>query len=338
MTTRIPTVLLSVALGVHLSLAPAVAESEGGGVVVTRREGTRLEVVVAGVLILESPAAQEGELMTLATGAETVLPRLEEDLGLRLRRAVRIYLLPAASRQSPEERALDGLAPPWAAGYVLAGQRVGAIRLESVDRYPYRDALSVLGHELTHLLLDDGVGERLPTWFEEGVATWLGRRWGLRDALVLTSGLLIGELPPLDRINGMFHSSSSQARLAYAASFDFVEWTLEHHGDDVIARIVQRVAAGQPFVEAWETAVGESLASSEARWRKGSVLLYRWVPLVTGSGTLWLAITLLALVAGVRRRRRSRRLLEEWGDEPGEDGVVEDGNGSDGRDGGGWVH
>jgi len=327
--------LLAVLCGL-VPLAAAGGGAESGGLL-TRRDGERVQVVVSGVLVLEAASTHEAELLALAADAETMLPRLEQDLGLRLRRPVRIYLLPAESRQSPEERALDGLAPPWAAGFVLAGQRLGAIRLESVDRYPYRDAPSVLGHELTHLLLDDGVGDGLPPWFEEGVATWLGRRWGLRDALVLSSGLLVGELPALDRLNGMFHSSSSQARLAYAASFDFIEWTLDHHGAEVIPRVVQ-LAAERPFVEAWETAVGESLAASEARWRKGSVLLYRWVPLVTGSGTLWLGITLLALVAGVRRRRRSRRLLEQWEDETVEDETAESVSDNDDPGVGGWVH
>lgn len=306
-------------------LAAAIGSSEE---TIVRRADGRLETVVAGALVLESPADRRGELATLARGAREVLPRLEEDLGLGLRRSFRIVLLPPSGKQSATERELDSLAPPWAAGYVLTGRRLGAIRLDQVNRYPYRDALSVLTHEICHVLVHDAVGDALPTWFEEGVATWLGRRWGLRDTLVLSSNLLVGELPPLDRLDPLFRSSSSRARVAYAVSFDFVQWSVDRYGDDVVSDIV-RLTRERPFDDAWLAGTGETLASAEARWRRGSVLLYRWVPLLTGSGTLWIAITLLALLAGARRRRRTRRLFERWEREE---------SGDDDEPPGGWVH
>jgi len=54
------------------------------------------------------------------------------------------------------------------------------------------------------------------------------------------------------------------------------------------------------------------LDRSETDWRRGSLLLYRWVPALTGTTALWTGITLLALLAGARRRARTRRILEAW--------------------------
>jgi hypothetical protein len=59
---------------------------------------------------------------------------------------------------------------------------------------------------------------------------------------------------------------------------------------------------------------------------------------VTGAGTLWLAITLLFLVASWRRRARTRALYERWEEDepelhPGEDPVVRRRD-----DGGDWSH
>jgi hypothetical protein len=294
-------------------VCPTTATPRQAAALEQRSDG-RFEARVGGFLVLEAPAEHGGELRTLARGAEEVLPHLEADLGVRLHRPFRLLLLPPPAKQSRVEKRIDSLAPAWAAGFVLGGDRLGAIRLDRVDRYPYRDALSVLTHEICHVLLDDAVGDALPSWFEEGVATWLGRRWGLRDTLVLSSSLLLGELPELDRLDGYFRGSSARARVAYAASFDFVQWSVDRYGNEVVAHVV-RLVRNRPFEEAWEVATGEALSSAEARWRRGSLLVYRWLPLVTGSGVLWIAITLLAVVAGIRRRRRSRQMLESWEEE-----------------------
>jgi len=42
------------------------------------------------------------------------------------------------------------------------------------------------------------------------------------------------------------------------------------------------------------------------------LLLYRWIPALTGTTTLWIGITLLALFAGARRRARSRAIEARW--------------------------
>jgi len=73
----------------------------------------------------------------------------------------------------------------------------------------------------------------------------------------------------------------------------------------------------RPFPDAWRAATGVPLERSEAAWRRGSLLLYRWVPALTGTGALWTGITLLALLAGARRRARTRRILEAWRAEDG---------------------
>ncbi|MBI4169715.1 MAG: class I SAM-dependent methyltransferase [Acidobacteria bacterium] len=129
--------------------------------------------------------------------------------------------------------------------------------------------------------------------------------------VVWSSSLLTRRLPELGELDAAFDASEERARAAYAASFDFLTWTVRRHGPGVVHDIV-REAAGRPFPEAWEAATGASLASSEAEWRRSSLLLYRWVPALTGTGALWAGITLLALAAGARRRARSCAIRERW--------------------------
>lgn len=270
----------------------------------------RIQVAV-GQCLLEAMPDDEATARRLATQAEELLQGLEADLGVRPRGPYRIFLIPPGDRRDSEMARLDALAPPWASGFLVARMRTGAIRLDRVHRYPYDDSLSVLLHEATHMLLYDAGGESLPRWFEEGVATWEGRRWGLRDVLVYSSAVLTGELPYLADLDDEFRRSASRARLAYAASFDFVSWSARQYGEDFIPRLLAE-AGEQPFSRAWVKATGVPLGRSEAGWRRGSLFLYRWLPLVTGPGSLWLMITLLFLLAGARRRQRSKEIFEGW--------------------------
>jgi hypothetical protein len=265
----------------------------------------------AGACTIEAPPAARMYLEALAARATEMLPRLEAALGNRPARPYRIVLIPPGRADDPEIAALDASAPPWAAGFLLPQRRVGGIRVARADHYPYSDLGSVLVHEAAHMLLFDATGGGLPRWFEEGVATGFERDWGLRDIVVQSSSLLTGRLPPLAELDAAFEDSDTRARAAYAASFDFVSWTVRRHGEPVVRDIV-RAAAARPFPDAWRMATGESLDRSEAAWRRGSLLLYRWIPALTGSGVLWGGITVLALAAGARRRARSRAIRDRF--------------------------
>src|SRR6185295_7029468 len=108
------------------------------------------------------------------------------------------------TRDDPFLRDLDGLAPPWAAGFMIPARRLGAIRIAASDRYPFSDLASVLAHEATHMLLFDAAGNEPPRWFGEGVATAIERSWGMRDVLVHSSSVLTGRLPPLAELDAAF--------------------------------------------------------------------------------------------------------------------------------------
>jgi hypothetical protein len=91
-----------------------------------------------------------------------------------------------------------------------------------------------------------------------------------------------------------------------------VHTLLQRHGRDAAAEVLAEAARGLPFETAFARATGESLAAAEAAFWRRYDLLYRWLPLLTSSVTLWLAITLLALWAARRRRARAAELLRRW--------------------------
>lgn len=263
-----------------------------------------------GNLILEAPPRYRGEVERLADFSVRLLPRLEANLGQRARHPFRIVLIPEGPLDA-ELRAIDALAPRSAAGFLVGSARLGAIRLGQVRGYPWDDLPSVLAHEVTHQLLHDAAGRELPRWFSEGVATFEGRKWGMRDFTVQSTALLSARLPRLAQLEDEFERSPTGSQRAYAASFDFVRWSERKYGPGLIARVLDEASANS-FEDAWTIATGVPLAQAESRWRRATLWWHRWLPVVASSGSLWLGITLLALVAGVSRQRRTRALYRQW--------------------------
>jgi hypothetical protein len=275
----------------------------------------RLRIDV-GLCTLEAPVEAGKSLRALSRRAPEVLSRVETSLGCRPAARFRFVLIPTGHYSDPDVEALDAQAPPWAAGFVLRGSRVGAIRVAQAGRYPYGTLESVLAHEASHVLLQDAVPESLPLWFEEGVATREGRRWSMEDELTYSAALLTSDLPSLAELDAGFHGSEGEARRAYAASFAFITWTVRRHGESVVRNVLAEARQGS-FADAWMAATGSTLAGSERRWRRATLLRYRWIPILTASSTLWLGISLLALIAGMRRRARARAARARWALEEG---------------------
>jgi hypothetical protein len=273
--------------------------------------GARAKEIRVGLMTLEGPPETERSVEALASRSVTILPALEAELGVRFRERFRMVVIPESGPADSAIARLDAGAPEWAAGYLVPAQRTGAIRVARSSRYPYGTLESVLAHEATHMLLHDAGTRELPLWFEEGVATLEGRRWSLEDVMVYSTGLLTADLPSLAGLDSAFHATAAEAELAYAGSFAFVSRAVRRNGDGFLRRLL-RAARDRPFPAAWREVTGASLEESERSWRRDSLIRYRWIPIITASSTLWIGITMLALMVGARRRRRMQLQREEW--------------------------
>lgn len=225
-----------------------------------------------------------------------------------------MILIPPGEIRDPALARFDAEVPEWAAGYVDTERRLGAIRVARAAQYPYGTLESVLAHEVTHQMLSDAVGRRIPLWFNEGVATLQGRRWSFDDYRIVTTRLLTSDLPRLGDLDSMFHASEAEAEIAYAASFSFVTWSVRRHGATFL-RDVLRDTRDRRFEQAWRQRAGVALDESERMWRRASTFRYRWIPILTASSTLWLGIVALFVLAGIRKRARVRELQRRWAED-----------------------
>ena len=199
-------------------------------------------------------------------------------------------------------------APPWVSGYAHGNLGVVVLLVERVPRYPSGSLEELLRHEVAHVLVARAAaGRPVPRWFNEGLATVAGGRWGLEDGLRLSAALIRGYRPRLANIEAYFQGSESAVTYAYAVSASFFRHLERRYGPGVAASILRRVARGDAFEDAFEDVTGVSLAAAEKAFADRETFWYRWMPLISSSTLLWIGISALAVLAAARRRRRERR-------------------------------
>jgi hypothetical protein len=277
---------------------------------------------LAAVLLLASASgvvSQRGELdLTVETPA-ALAPAAE-----RVRRVDRRPLADALARAGlhipPQIRitlvAEDDLraraTPAWIVG-VASGPRDIAIFPERIGMYPYDSLEAVVWHEVVHLALAAQAGDQaLPRWFHEGVAMAVEKGWGITSqAQLLAAGGSAG-LADLERL---FQSETQpETATAYLLATALVSALRQRHGAAVPGAIVDRVARGDSFAEAFALETGDTPDEAAARaWQ-----IYRrwtsWIPVVTSTFSIWIGILTLAVaafLAAQRKRWRRRRLWDQ---------------------------
>jgi hypothetical protein len=275
----------------------------------------RAVLLLIVLLLLVSPVppawAQVPQLLVEAPpGLETVAARIRSLPPGRLEDAARLAGLfragpPVRVILAPEGSALATSVPPWVSGYADPAVGVVVLMPARTPSYPDSSLEDLLRHEVAHVLIGRAAGGRpVPRWFQEGLAMIAGQSWGLEDRGRLTLALFADRRVPLSELDGHFAGGQGAVQRAYTVAGAFVRDLVERQGPRAPGEILSGLAAGLSFPEAYRRATGEPLAAAEDSFWDRQTFWYRWVPLLTSSVTLWLAITLLALGAMAKRRAR----------------------------------
>src|SRR5438445_13317130 len=140
-------------------------------------------------------------------------------------------------------------------------------------RVPMRGALKdprqlekVLAHEFTHALVKSVAPRGVPTWLDEGLAVVFEMgdvKWAERLARQAPS------LVPLPRLHDGFLSlPADQVPLAYAESALAVRMLIERGGIPALTALLQDLAEGQEFTQAFERRVFLSYPEFQALWAR----------------------------------------------------------------------
>lgn len=213
----------------------------------------------------------------------------------------------------PERAALARATPAWVAAFADASRDLVVLFPERIGSYPYRSLETVLQHEVAHVLTARAAGgRRIPRWFNEGLASAAERTWSLGARSRFAWEMVAGRTLTAAGIEGLFAGGARDAARAYALSDALVRDLLERYGPRTPARILSGMARGAPFEIALHAATGASVdAVVAAFWARRDV----WKSWVTFAGhpfVQWCLITLLALAAIWRHRRRKRERRLRW--------------------------
>jgi len=213
-----------------------------------------------------------------------------------------------------EDSDLAKTTPRAIVGFARSDESVVVLFPARSTSYPYDSFEDVVRHEIAHVLIARASGHRLvPRWFHEGVALAAERSWGLEDR-TRTAVALSGRRWSARDLDDAFADPGGPSTAAYAISGALVRDLLRRHGADTPARILSRMAAGEPFASAFLAATGETVGENEDQFWRAS-----WwseaVAFFTSSLMLWFCVTLLALYAMRTRRQRRAAQRKAWQEE-----------------------
>ena len=205
---------------------------------------------------------------------------------------------------------------PWTAGFALGTSGVVVLFPARSPGYPHNSLEDVLRHEVAHVLIaratDNGP---VPRWFNEGLAMAAERDWGLQDQTRLLYELVLGPRTTVGGIDRLFTGNRNDQIRAYALAGAFVRDLRLRHGPSSPREVLTRMKRGVSFEAAFADVAGLTLAAAESEFWQRQRVWTTWVPILTSSATLWLAVTVLAIYAIRRRRRKNAEIEKAWAEE-----------------------
>jgi hypothetical protein len=209
---------------------------------------------------------------------------------------------------------------PWVAGFAIGSSDLVVLFPARSPGYPDNTLEDVLRHEVAHVLIWRAAsGRPVPRWFDEGLAMAAERERQFQDQTQLLYQLVTGSRTSLDQLNRLFAGGQREQARAYGLAGALVHDVIQRQGSTSCGEILMQVKGGIPFDAAFADVSGLTPAEWElAFWHRQRVWT-AWASIITSSTTVWLAVTVLAILAIYRRRQRNRAIEERWAREEEED-------------------
>jgi hypothetical protein len=265
-----------------------------------------------GWLLISYPPSASERVAPIIRDADAVKAELVEALGQPVleRVEVRIALTTAdMARLAP----VHAPPPEYASGVAYNGMHFVLISMLQPRGAEAVDIEETFRHEMAHVALEDAVGGRhVPVWFNEGLAITLSNEIAFARRETLMKATWQGTLIPLSDLDRSFPRDNHEVSVAYAQAADFMQFLRRREDHARFVSMIERVRDGQAFDRAIADAYGSDLRKLEFQWRSELERRFSIIPALTGGGLIWVAVIGALGFAYVRRRRRSKAILEKW--------------------------
>jgi hypothetical protein len=266
-------------------------------------------------LTVEFPKSQRHWAAPLVQEAEVFKTEVSQRLGQGTLSQVRVRLA-----EDPEQMAqlapVGAPYPKYAVGVAYSRLNLILLTLEPLHAGAEHDVKETFRHELVHLALHDAVdSNRVPLWFNEGLAVHLSGEKAFGRVRTLWTAAVSGNLMPLAEIERSFPRDIVGVPLAYAQSADVVRYLLRQEDSERFKLLIKRVQRGQDFDRALQDSYGMDVRGLEYHWREDVAGRYSIWPMLFSGTAIWVLAVGLAGVAWYRKRKRERRTLKRWANE-----------------------
>jgi hypothetical protein len=199
----------------------------------------------------------------------------------------------------------------WIVGLASGSGSLIVLKPPRLVRDPLKSFRQTVRHELAHIMLSRASNLRnMPRWLNEGIAMRVSGEMAKTSEWIIGRAVLRGAVIPLDELDERFPAAHERASLAYAESLKAVNYIVDKYGEEALLKLI-RSLRDENFDTALAATIGPDIHTLSGRWIKSVRKSPYVVTLIAGSFSLWL-MTVLAIVAFLRKRRLARRKRWEW--------------------------
>jgi hypothetical protein len=229
-------------------------------------EDTRFswEAIEESNVILFWYGSGEEEARRLLGYATTSLARLQDEAGVTLDQAMRIYVYWTKSDMS---LALPQTSEAYDERILTLGVVVDEATLLLLGSH--RDVEGTIAHELSHIvvgLATDNPYASPPRWLDEGLAMYAEGELPAGNRRALESAIQRDQLISVRSLSG-YTGDPSQVDLFYGEVYSLVEHLLQAYGQEKMAQLLDSFSEGITQEEGLQRVYGFGLDELDAEWR-----------------------------------------------------------------------
>ncbi len=196
----------------------------------------------------------------LMTAAQQGLQKIEQDIGATPQGDVRVYIYASAQDM------LGAMLFPeaWEGGVTFEGYDTIAIGVPT-SQLDFGEG--AVPHELTHWVIHhltfNNYGAELPTWLDEGLATYIQNE---QDSDWLNAAIKENKLISVRTLSSPFSAITEQAETSYAESHSIVTFLLQTYGKEKMLQLLNVFHQGSGYDDALKQVYGFDQDGLNALW------------------------------------------------------------------------
>jgi Peptidase MA superfamily len=223
------------------------------------------QTTTAGPIILEWYNGSTQFANSLMTAAQQGLLRIENDTGASPVGQVHVFIY------GSQQDLLNSLLFPqqWEGGVTFEGFNSIAVAV-SPDQLDF--GMRAVPHELTHWIVGqltfNDYGAGLPTWLDEGLATYGEGQLNPQYQAALQQAISSNQLISVRSLSSPFSSVPAEAYISYGESNSIVTFLIQQYGKDKMVQLLNVFHQGSTYDDALKQVYGFDQDGLDKIWRQ----------------------------------------------------------------------